>query len=82
MRTTLTIDDDVATELNRLRRQRQIGLKDLVNQTLRAGLQQQRKPTQSRTTFRTPKLELGRCLVGSVDDVAEALELGEGEDHR
>ena len=82
MRTTLTIDDDVAAELSRIRRQRQIGLKDLINQTLRAGLQSNRKPERMRAPFRTPKLDLGRCLVGSVDDVAEALALGEGEDHR
>ena len=38
MRTTLTIDDDVAAELERLRKARDAGLKDLVNEALRLGL--------------------------------------------
>ncbi len=38
MRTTLTLDDDVAAALERLRRSRRIGLKRLVNEALRRGL--------------------------------------------
>jgi len=38
MRTTLTIDDDVAVQLNRLRCERDSSLKDLVNEALRRGL--------------------------------------------
>jgi hypothetical protein len=37
MRTTLTLDDDVAAALERLRRSRRIGLKRLVNEALRRG---------------------------------------------
>jgi glutamate mutase epsilon subunit len=38
MRTTLTIDDDVAAALDRLRRQGDGSLKRLVNEALRRGL--------------------------------------------
>jgi len=38
MRTTLTLDDDVAAALERLRRTRNASLKDLVNEALRRGL--------------------------------------------
>lgn len=38
MRTTLTLDDDVAATLERLRRNRRISLKQLVNEALRHGL--------------------------------------------
>ncbi len=38
MRTTLTIDDDIAAVLERLRRTRDASLKDLVNEALRRGL--------------------------------------------
>ena len=38
MRTTLTLDDDVAAALERLRRARDASLKDVVNEVLRRGL--------------------------------------------
>jgi Ribbon-helix-helix protein, copG family len=38
MRTTLTLDDDVAAALERLRKSRDASLKDLVNEALRRGL--------------------------------------------
>jgi ribbon-helix-helix CopG family protein len=38
MRTTLTLDDDVAAILERLRKSRDASLKDLVNEALRRGL--------------------------------------------
>jgi Arc/MetJ family transcription regulator len=38
MRTTVTLDDDVAAELERLRRDGNRTFKDVVNDTLRAGL--------------------------------------------
>jgi hypothetical protein len=40
MRTTLTLDDDVAAALDQLRKTRKVGLKALVNGLLRAGLSQ------------------------------------------
>src|SRR5713101_2905138 len=40
MRTTLTIDNDVAVELERLRRVRDASLKDVVNDALRRGLRE------------------------------------------
>jgi SpoVK/Ycf46/Vps4 family AAA+-type ATPase len=40
MRTTLTLDDDVAVQLERLRRSREANLKDLVNEALRLGLRE------------------------------------------
>ncbi len=38
MRTTLTLDDDVAAAIERLRRARDASLKDIVNEALRKGL--------------------------------------------
>jgi hypothetical protein len=38
MRTTITLDDDVAAELTELRNREQRGFKDVVNEALRAGL--------------------------------------------
>ncbi len=38
MRTTVTLDEDVAARLRRLTRERRISFKEAVNSTLRAGL--------------------------------------------
>ena len=44
MRTTLTIDDDVAAALERLRKTRKLTFKALVNDALRQGLKEMNRP--------------------------------------
>jgi hypothetical protein len=82
MRTTLTLDDDVAVRLAREQRKRRVSFKTIVNDVLRAGLEalDERKP--SRAPFRTKGFDLGPSLVGSLDNVEEILSRAEGEDHR
>jgi hypothetical protein len=82
MRTTLTLDDDVAAALERLRKTSQASWKELVNQALREGLRQMRAGPRRREPFRTQGVSLGRPLIGSLDNVAEALAAGEGEAFR
>jgi hypothetical protein len=79
MRTTLTLDDDVAAALEQLRRTRKTSLKALVNEALRQGLEQLRTPSKPRKAFRTRSVSLGRTRIGSIDNVAEALAMAEGE---
>lgn len=79
MRTTLTLDDDVAAALERLRRTRGVGLKALVNEALREGLKQMRTRRARRERFRTHVADLGRLRIGSVDNIGEALAIAEGE---
>jgi len=79
MRTTLTLDDDVAALLARARRSRQVSLKALVNEALRSGLAQLAAPPPRRKPYRTRPAPVGRCLLGGLDDVAEALAMAEGE---
>lgn len=79
MRTTLTLDHDVAALLARLRKAQGARLKELVNEALRRGLQQMTTRPPRRTRYRTPSVSLGHCLVGSIDDVAEVLAVAEGE---
>ncbi len=80
MRTTLTLDKDVAIALERLRKARKASLKKIVNEALRQGLARMAAPPAlPRKPFRTRTLSLGRCLVGSVDNVAEVLAVAEGE---
>lgn len=81
-RTTLTLDPDVAKELERRRRERGTTLKQEVNELLRSGLSNSRATVGQRKRFETTPLPLGKPLIESFDDVAEVLELAEGEDHR
>jgi hypothetical protein len=78
MRTTLTLDDDVAVQLERLRRARDASLKDLVNEALRRGLRDMSAPTRRRKSFRTRAFHMGKPLF-SIDNAAEALAYLEGE---
>jgi hypothetical protein len=78
MRTTLTIDDDVAVRLERLRRERDLNLKDLVNDALRRGLRDMETTPKKRKPFRTRTFDGGKPLF-SIDNVAEALAYAEGE---
>ncbi len=79
MRTTLTIDDDVAAELERLRRTRDARMKDLVNDALRLGLREMTDPPKRKKPFR---FDGGRLLVASIDNIGELLAEIEGEWYR
>jgi hypothetical protein len=82
MRTTLTIDDDIAAALERLRRAEDKSLKELVNETLRRGLERPNVPARKPKRSWTRPVSLGRCLIGDIVSVSEAIALGEGEDHK
>ena len=82
MRTTLTLDDDVAAALKRLRREKDTTLKQVLNDTLRKGLGEAGQGRRRRKKFRTRVFDTGRCLIPSLDCVSRALALAEGEDFR
>jgi hypothetical protein len=82
MRTTLTLDDDVAAAIDALARKRRVPLKRVVNEVLRAGLASVDKPEADRPQHRTIGFDLGPSLVGSLDNVEEAIARAEGETHR
>ncbi len=83
MRTTLTLDDDVAALLARLRKARNAGYKDLVNEALRLGLTQMTAPPRRpRKPIRTRAVSLGACRIGSLDNVARVLAMAEDESCR
>ena len=79
MRTTLTLDDDVAAALERLRRARDASLKDVVNDALRRGLDDLTTPRKPRGGFRTQSVTLGRLRIATIDNVSETLAVAEGE---
>ena len=82
MRTTLSLDDDVAALLRRAQTRRKESLKKVVNDALREGLPRLMRPRSTQKPYRTRPLKLGRCLVGSIDDIAEVLAIGEGEQYK
>lgn len=80
MRTTLTIDDDVAAELEAVREARRVSLKAVINDALRRGLiDMSSGRKQVRKPFRTKSFDVGEARV-PIDNVAEALAVAEGED--
>ena len=81
MRMTLTVDDDIAVELKRLRRQQDASLKKVVNDTLRRGLHAAATPAKPRKPFHMKTYSSGGLLI-PMDNVAEALALIEGEDFK
>jgi len=82
MRTTLTIDDDVAAVLERIRKAQNLSLKALINEALRQGLKEMGRSPRKIRPFNTKSVSLGRCFAGTLDDISEALSIAEGEDFR
>jgi hypothetical protein len=79
MRSTLTLDDDVAAALQGLRKTHKGSLKALVNQALREGLKVLRARPRRRQPFRTQTVALGRLRIGSIDNVADSISVAESE---
>jgi len=83
MRTTLTLDDDVAVLLRCVQERRRAGLKAVVNDALRLGLQQlEASPRAEQSLYRTRVAEAGRRRLPSLDNVTEVLVWAESEDFR
>jgi Ribbon-helix-helix protein, copG family len=82
MRTTLTIDDDVAAVLDRLRKSRDANLKQLINEALRRGLKEMTGRSKPRETLRTRSVALGRLLIANIDNIGEALVAAEAEGYK
>jgi hypothetical protein len=78
MRTTLSIDDDVAVQLERLRGARNASLKDVVNEALRRGVRDMSAPARKRKPFRTRAHNMGKPLV-NLDNFAETFADLDGE---
>jgi len=78
MRTTLTLDEDEAAILERLRKNRDASLKDLVNKALRRGLKDMTSRTKRRERLQTRSAALGRLRIASLDNTGEAHAVADG----
>lgn len=77
MRTTISLDPDVAAAVGELRKARNIGLSAALNELARAGL-----ATTSTTRRRFVQRSVAMGAGIDVSNVAETLELLEGPGHR
>jgi hypothetical protein len=80
MRTTLTLDPDVAAKAKKGAIQLGKPLKEVINAALRAGLDQVLKPPVAKP-YRTKSRPLGLRRGFSYDNIGELLAWAEGEDH-
>ena len=78
MRTTLTLDDDVAAKLKSESKRAGRPFREIVNETLRRGLESRRAAAQRRA-FKVSARDLGNLKPGlSLDNIAELIEHVEG----
>jgi hypothetical protein len=82
MRTTLTLDDDVAAKLRTESQRAGRPFREIVNETLRRGLEN-RRATAQRRAFKVTARDLGNLKPGpSLDNIAELIDHVEGSLHR
>jgi hypothetical protein len=81
MRTTIEFEPDVAVELKRLRKARDLGLKELVNDLIRRGIRDLNAPPRKQAPFRTKSVDLGKPLI-DVTNAQEALAIAEGDAYK
>lgn len=78
MRTTLTLDDDVAAKLKAEARRSGRSFRDIVNDTLRRGLAT-RRSAPAQKPFKVTARDLGRLRPGlTLDSIGDLLEQVEG----
>lgn len=73
MRTTLSLDDDVAAQLEAWRSREDLTFKEAVNTALRRGLGELGRP-KPRKTFRTQPVDMGKSRFENIDNVWEILD--------
>ena len=78
MRTTLTIDDDVAAKLDKLAKG--LRIKDVTNRALRLGLQVMESRSADRPYATRPVQ--GKPVIRNQDNIADVIAETEGEDWR
>jgi Arc/MetJ-type ribon-helix-helix transcriptional regulator len=78
----LTLDEDVAAILERLRKSRDASLKDLVNEALRRCLKDMTSGTKRHERLQARSVALGRLRIASLDNIGEALAVAEGEAYK
>lgn len=79
MRTTLTIDDDLATALQKLGKTRKQSFKVIVNDALRRGLGELKSRPRKGKAYKIRPMDLGQCHLENLDCTSDALDFAEGD---
>lgn len=80
MRTTITIDEDIAIKLRTIQRDSEQSFKTVVNSVLRKGLIEREQKTEAQLS--TPTLNLGTCRYPDIDNISDMLEAAEGKEYK
>ncbi len=80
MRTTLTLDPDVAAYIEKVRRDRGMPLKEIVNSMLRQAIQPKGRSVRG-NAYVTSVHHGGKCVM-DITDVSAAIARAEGDWHR
>lgn len=80
----MTIDPDVAAEIDSLRREERRPLKAIINDLLRLGLERYRDRGRQPKKVReyTKSVDLGQARLSNLDNIAEVLAILEGDTHK
>ncbi len=81
MRTTLTLDPDVAALTKKAAAKLHLSFKHVVNNALRVGLNEVLKPAKAKP-YKTVAKPMGLRSGFSYDNIGELLAAAEGEDHQ
>jgi len=81
IRTTITLDDDVATMLRAIHEKEKKTFKQVVNEVLRLGIMEKQPDSEKLAHYETPLLQTGPCLYPNLDSVADILAAAEKEDY-
>jgi hypothetical protein len=82
MRTTLTLEDDVAARLERLCEGSGDSFKSVVNALLRRGLDATEAPGRQRAPYRIKPHDSGRCYLPNLDSIHDVLSRAEGDAYK
>jgi hypothetical protein len=83
MRTTVTLDDDVAAKLEALARQKRLSFKEVLNTVLRRGLSSARRGSKAATPYRVETFRsalrpgVDPLRLNQVNDELEVREFGD-----
>jgi hypothetical protein len=79
MKITVTLDPDVAAALRNFENKRVTSKRQFINQVLRRGFKDMNGKPKPRKRFQTQAVDMGRCLIGDIDNVTDAIAIAEGE---
>lgn len=82
MRTTLTLEEDVAQQVRRQTKQFHLPFKQVINRALRLGLEQMIRAKPRRTSYRTISHSMGIKSGYNLDNIQDLISQIEGENSR